>query len=179
MKSKYAEKGIIISYFGDGKGKTTAALGLALRAAGAGKKTKIIQFIKGRRQSAEEKVVEKIPGVKIEKYGLGFIGHPKDEIPLTKHIKAAKLGLKAVKTALNSQIDILVLDEINWAVSKKLISLEEIIETIKSKPASLTIVLTGRPKISKLIELSDLVTEMKKIKHLYDKGVKAIEGVDY
>ena len=178
MKSKNKEKGIVISYFGDGKGKTTAALGLALRASGAGKKIKIIQFIKGSWQSAEEIAVGKIPKIKIEKYGLGFVGHPEDNIPLAQHADAAKKGIEAIKKAM-SEADILILDEINWAVSKKLVEVEKIIEIIKNKPPNLTIVLTGRPKIKKLIDLSDLVTEMKKIKYPYGKGIKAIKGIDY
>ena len=177
MKS---EKGLVISYFGNGKGKTTAALGLALRSSGVRKKVKIIQFIKGEWKSSEGIAIKKLKGVSIEKAGIGFVGCPGDKHSRAAHIAAAKNGFEAAKQAvLDPGCDVVILDEINWAVSKQLISKKNVLKLIKSLPKEKTLVLTGAPEIKEFIEFSDLVTEMKKIKHPYDKGIMAKEGIDY
>jgi len=169
-----------ITYYGDGKGKTTAALGLALRAIGDGKNVKIIQFIKGDWCSSEEESIKKIKGIEIEKFGLGFVGAPCDHHKHSDHEYCAKLGLNAAQKAINSpKYDVVVLDEINWAIQEYLIKEGKVVDLIKNCPKEKTLVLTGAPKIKELIELSDLVTQMKKIKHPYDKGINAIRGIDF
>ena len=171
---------MIISYCGNGKGKTTAALGLALRAAGAGKRVKIIQFIKGDWNSSEEAMLKKIKGIDLEKSGLGFVNCPSDRHHISEHKKAAEQALNLARDAISkNKNDVVILDEINWAISEYLIKESEVIDLIKTMPKTKTVVLTGAPVIKELIELSDLVTEMKKIKHPYDSGQKAIRGIDF
>jgi len=171
---------MIISYFGDGKGKTTAALGLALRAAGHGKKAKIIQFIKGDWESGEELAVKKIPGLVLEKYGLGFIGFGCDRHPLRDHRRAAQRGLLAAKQAINSQkYFVVILDEIFGAIEARVITKKQVLDLLKNKPSQVSLVLTGRKKIKEIIARCDLVSEIKKIKHPFDRGIKAIKGLDY
>ncbi len=171
---------MIISYCGNGKGKTTAALGLALRAAGAGKRVKIIQFIKGDWKTGEEALLKKIKGIDLEKSGLGFVNCPSDRHHISEHKKAAEQALDLARDVISRNItDVVILDEINWAISEYLIKESEVIDLIKTMPKTKTVVLTGAPVIKELIELSDLVTEMKKIKHPYDSGQKAIRGIDF
>jgi len=189
QKSKVkSQKGLIISYFGDGKGKTTAALGLALRAVGHGKKVRIIQFIKAEGpplgeegwESGEELAAKKIPGVELEKYGLGFIGFGCDRHPLRDHRVAAQKGLAAAKRAINSKkYFVVVLDEIFGAIEARVITKKQVIDLLGEKPASVSLVLTGRKRIKEIIARSDMVSEIKKIKHPFDHGPKAIRGLDY
>jgi cob(I)alamin adenosyltransferase len=171
---------MIITYYGDGKGKTTAALGLALRASGAGRRVKIIQFIKGKWKSGEEAAIKKIAGMSIEKAGIGFVGIAGDKHSRSEHINAARGGLEAARKAVaNPKYDIIILDEINWAISEHLITINSVLELMRSLSSQKTIILTGVPKINEFIECSDLVTEMKKIKHPYDQDIMAKEGIDY
>jgi len=171
-------RGLVITYFGDGKGKTTAALGLALRASGYDKKITIIQFIKGDWISGEEISLKKFKNAKLIKTGLGFIGIKNDKKSLTEHREAAIKGLELVKREIKN-CDILILDEVMGAIKGKLINEKDVLDLINKKPTDTTLVLTGSPKIGKIIDNSDLVTQMCKIKHPYDKGIDAIHGVDY
>ena len=174
------EKGLIICYFGEGKGKTTAALGLALRASGADKKVKIIQFIKGPWKSSEEKSIEKNANIELEKIGLGFVGILTDKKHIKEHHGAARKGLKIARDSYKQKdLFILILDEILGAIRGGLLKVDDVIELIKLKPRRLNLVLTGRSKIKEIIDLCDLVSEMKEIKHPYRKGDIARRGIDY
>jgi cob(I)alamin adenosyltransferase len=170
-------KGYIHVYTGNGKGKTTAALGLALRAVGAGKKVFFAQFIKGKTYSEIEAVRKFVPDITIKQYGLGcFIV----EKPTDADIHAARKGLEDVTQLMASGgYDLVVLDEANIALFFKLFSVEEFIEALKKRAEKTEIVITGRYAPEKLTELADLITEMKEVKHYYTKGVEARKGIEY
>ena len=170
-------KGYIHVYTGSGKGKTTAALGLALRAAGAGKRVFIAQFIKEKRYSEIEAIQKYISDITIKQYGRGcFI----IKNPTWQDIAAAGIGLAEVTGILASgQYDVVVLDEACIAVYFNLFTLEELIEAINKRSEETEIIITGRNAHEKLIEIADLVTEMKEVKHYYTKGVKARKGIEY
>ncbi len=174
-------KGLVIVYTGDGKGKTTAALGMALRAAGHKKKTLIVQFIKNFKSYGELKFVKKYDcGIEIKSIGKGYVKIKGDKHPFGEHVKAAKQALKSAKEKiLSKEYDIVVLDEINIALDKRLLTLEEVIELIKQKPSSLHLVLTGRSAPKKLLQHADLVSEVKEIKHPFKKGTVAQKGIEY
>jgi len=170
------EKGYTQVYTGDGKGKTTAALGLTLRASGCDLKVFIAQFIKGMEYN-EIKALEKFQdNVTIKQYGKGcFIRKEPSEID----IEMAKDGLKEIKQILTSgSYDVVILDEINVAVHFNLLKTEDVVEIIKTKPEKVELVLTGRKVAPEILEMADLVTEMKEIKHYYNKGVIAREGIE-
>lgn len=170
-------KGYVQVYTGNSKGKTTAALGLALRAAGAGLKVFIAQFIKKRRCS-EHKALDRFKDlITIKQYGTGFL---KGEKPAKSEIEAAQKGFEEVENIISSKTyDMVVLDEINVAVYYKLLNVEDIVNLLNSRPPNMEIVLTGRYADEKIIEMADLVTEMKEIKHYYKKGVKARRGIEH
>lgn len=163
-------------YTGAGKGKTTAALGLALRAAGAGKKIYICQFVKGR-EYCEQKSLKKFGNIKCEHFGRKcFI----KSVPTRADIELAKKGLKRIKQALaRDKFDVIILDEINIAVHFGLITADEVAKVIKSAKQGTELVLTGRNARPQLLRLADLVTEMKEVKHYYNKGIKARRGIEF
>lgn len=169
------EKGYIQVYTGNGKGKTTAALGLSVRAVCAGKKVYFGQFIKGMDYS-ELKAVEFLPNFTIEQYGRDcFIFNN----PTEEDIRIACLGLKKIEKILQDQIhDLVVLDELNIALHYKLFSLEDVMEVLASRNRNKEIIITGRYAADEIIEMADLVTEMKEIKHYYKQGVKARKGIE-
>lgn len=175
-------QGLIHIYTGDGKGKTTAALGLALRALGAGKKVAIIQFMKEGDHS-EHKAIKKykLP-ILIESYGIGYYKILGDNKPKSSHQKAAQKALERARDIIASyKYDLIILDEINVAIGFGLIEVDEVISilNIDNKDRKSEIVLTGRKAHPKLIKNADLVTEAKKVKHYFDKGVKARKGIEY
>lgn len=163
-------------YTGCGKGKTSAALGLALRAAGAGLKVYIGQFIKSGRYG-ETNALKKIKGIKIEQFGSGcFIR----KNPGARDIRLAKDGLAKIKKVIaKKNYDIIILDEINVALKLGLLELTDVIKVIKSIPGKTELVLTGRSAHPAVIKLSDLVSEIKERKHYYKKGIKARRGIEY
>lgn len=163
-------------YTGKGKGKTTAALGLALRAAGAGLKVYIGQFIKGRHY-AELNLLKKIKNIKIEQFGKTcFVKKRLDK----KDIELAKKGLEKIKKIISKKIyNIVILDEINIALSLKLLELKEVINIIKRAPKNIELILTGRNAHPRIIKEADLVSEIKDIKHYFKKGVKARKGIEF
>jgi len=168
-------KGHIQIYTGDGKGKTTAAIGLAIRAAGAGLKVFFAQFIKNRRCS-EHRALERFRDfITVRQYGRGFIlGRSSTR---TKAI--IERGFKEVREIVQSgEYDIVILDEINVALHYGLIKLADIIELLENRPPDIEIVLTGRYAPKEVIKKADLVTEFKKIKHYMDKGVRARKGIE-
>ncbi|MBQ3380027.1 MAG: cob(I)yrinic acid a,c-diamide adenosyltransferase [Clostridia bacterium] len=171
--------GLLHIYCGEGKGKTTAAAGLALRAAGAGMRVLFVQFLKDG-SSSEIKALEKFENISIEvcKKNYGFFKHMSDEERKEAAHAYCELFKNAVKKSENG-VDMLILDEIISACSHKLISEAMLTDYIKRKPAGLELVLTGRYPSDALIDLSDYVTEMKKIKHPYDRGIAARRGVEF
>lgn len=174
-------KGYIQVYTGDGKGKTTAALGLALRAAGAGLKVFIGQFIKKRRCS-EHKALERFKGlITVKQYGTGFIRKAEDREQRAEQgaIEAAEKGLEEIKKIVASKkYNLVILDEVNVALHYSLLDVEGVLSLLDAKPLSVEIVLTGRYADGRIIKRADLVTEMKEIKHYYKKGVKARHGIE-
>ena len=171
------EKGYIHVYTGPGKGKTTAALGLGLRAAGAGLKVHMIQFMKGRRYS-ELDAIENIPNFTISQHGRDeFVSK---ENPEQIDIDLAQKGFtKAQEIIKNGKYDLVILDEINVAVDYALIPLKDVVELVMNKPGKLELILTGRYAHPELVKIADLVTEMLEIKHPYQNGVQARKGVDF
>ena len=169
-------KGYIQVYTGNGKGKTTAAIGLAIRAAGAGLKVFIAQFLKAGEYNEHKALNRFTDLIQIRQYGRGcFIqGNPDIE-----DIKVAKKGLDEVKNIINSgKYDMIILDEANIAVYYNLFTVDELLEVIKSRPKNIEIIITGRMADQKIIAEADLVTEMKEIKHYYKKGVIARPGIE-
>ncbi len=170
---------MIILYYGDGKGKTTAALGLALRAAGSGKKVMILQFIKAQ-LSNEHKSINQLENIEIKARGKGFYKIGEDKQPEATHRRAAYQTLREAQKIIQDSIyEVIVLDEIIDTLQWKLLNEKAIIDLIKSKAKEKILILTGHIAPENILELCDLVTEMKKIKHPYDKGIRAIEGIDF
>ena len=178
MQEKTQFKGYIQVYTGDGKGKTTAALGLALRAAGYKHKVYIGQFLKGQEYGELLSAKKLSPYITIEQFGRkGFIHVTKD--PDEEDIKRAKRGLKkCLEAMLSRKYRIIILDEINVAVDLNLITEEEVHEFLDKRPEDVEIILTGRYAPPSFLKRADLVTEMKEKKHYYKKGVKAREGIE-
>ena len=169
-------QGYIQIYTGDGKGKTTAALGLALRAAGHGFQTYIAQFMKG--QSYGELLsIRLIPEIEIKQFGKDTFIHV--DQASQDDIRMAKQGLeKALQAMLSQKYNIIILDEINVAIYFKLLTIADVMDFISSKPENIELILTGRRAPQELIERADLVTEMCEIKHYYQQGVSARDGIE-
>lgn len=172
--------GLILVNTGDGKGKTTAALGMALRAWGQGMKVLVLQFIKGGWKYGELKAAEKLgPDFEMRQMGEGFIKGPGDQ-SLEEHRQAAAEALAAAVTEISSgKYDLIILDEILYAIHYGLVALDDALELMAKKPDRLHLVLTGRNAPPEIIEQADLVTEMKEIKHHYNKGIPAQKGIEF
>lgn len=170
------EQGYIQVYTGNGKGKTTAALGLSLRAVCSGKKVYFGQFVKGMDYS-ELKAVQYLPNFEIHQFGRNCFIYDK---PSKEDIRCAKEGLEECKNILKSgEYDLVVLDEINIAVFFELFSAEEVVNILKERSPKTEVVLTGRYAHPMIIEMADLVTEMKEVKHYYTEGVQARQGIEF
>ncbi|MFA5410604.1 MAG: cob(I)yrinic acid a,c-diamide adenosyltransferase [Candidatus Omnitrophota bacterium] len=163
-------------YTGNGKGKTTAALGLALRAAGAGLKVYIAQFAKGRHYS-ELNSLKKLKNIKLEQFGRGcFIG----KIPAKTDITLAGKGLKKIKKIISRKAyRVVILDEINIALKLKLVELEDVIGLLKRAPKKTEIILTGRYAPAAIIKIADLVSQIRQVKHYYKRGLPARKGIEH
>lgn len=169
-------KGYVQVYTGNGKGKTTAAIGLAMRAYGAGLNVYIAQFIKGMKYSELETFKVLSDRIHIKQYGRGcFIkGDPVDA-----DYDAARQALKEVREImLSGKYQVLILDEVNIATSYNLISVDDLLALIKNRPDNMELIITGRNADPRVIEAADLVTEMKEIRHYHHKGVMAREGIE-
>ena len=169
------EKGYVQIYTGNGKGKTTAALGLSLRAVCAGKRVFFGQFVKGMKYS-ETKCVDYLEGIEIKQFGKDcFIYND----PTKADIKLAQEGLEEIKFILKEgKYDLVVLDELSIALFYNLFNVEEVIEAINNRAEHVEVVITGRYAPEELIEIGDLVTEMKEVKHYYTQGVQARTGIE-
>ena len=176
MIQKKRKKGYTQVYTGNGKGKTTAAIGLSIRAAGAGLKVFIAQFIK-RGDYSEIKALKRFSDlITVEQFGLGRFTNGK---PAPEDIKAAKKGLERVKLVLVSdEYDIIIMEEANVAVKFGLFGVQDLLKIIINKPYDKELVITGRGASPRIIENADLVTEMKPIKHYYKIGVRARVGIE-
>lgn len=170
--------GLVQIFTGDGKGKTTAALGTALRAVGHGLRVFIVFFMKGEYSYCERRSLAQLPNVKMANFGSLEFVDPGNVKPEEK--EQARLALAAARAAmLSGNYDLVVLDEVNVAVAWKLVELAEVIRLIKDRPKAVELILTGRYADPELVKLADLVTEMLKIKHPYDRGILARQGIEY
>lgn len=191
-------KGLVICYIGAGKGKTTAAMGIAIRAAGAGMNVFILQFVKAAAQSAEQKKEGEWPvsceidflnslstrgnigKIENEQVGMGFVGILGDKKKKEAHIRQALLGLGRSREIISSgEYQLVILDEIISALEVGLLQERDILDILSIKPPDIHLVLTGHNKYPKILKQCDLVTEMKMIKHPYYKGILAQRGIDY
>lgn len=170
-------KGLIQVYTGEGKGKTTAALGLALRAAGRNMKVLMVQFMK-KWDYGELHSIKLIPNITLETFGTKefvYKGKAK-KIDYEEAEKAFSFGIKGMQSG---NYDIVIFDELNMALYYELLDLKEVIQKIKGKPDNVEVIITGRRAPIEIIEIADLVTEMKEIKHPYQKGIEARRGIEY
>jgi len=175
-------RGLTIVYTGDGKGKTTAAVGLTVRAAGNRLRVFFLQFIKGQWKSGEREVLRSLPGVDLEVTGRGFTieGLRNPNIPMEDHAAAAAHGWQVAKHIVNAgEYDVVVLDEILGAVTAGLVPLSELLSLVREKPEEVHLVLTGRGAQAELIEIADLVSEVQPIKHPFERGIKAQRGIEF
>lgn len=172
--------GLILINTGDGKGKTTAALGLGLRAIGHGMKVLMLQFIKGAWHTGELEAMKRLePDFRIIQLGLGFVKKFKEE-QSEEAIENARVSWDYAKQEIFSDLyDMVILDEINNAVDYGLLDVKDVMMTLKEKPERLHVILTGRNAHGKIIELADIVTEMHDVKHCYKKGIKAQKGIEF
>lgn len=173
--------GLVIVYTGNGKGKTTAALGLALRAVGYNHKICMIQFIKGSWHYGEIDSSKRLePEFDLIAAGKGFVGILDDKSSREEHEKIAHEAIQISKEKiLSGNYNIVILDEINYAINLGLVNVNEVLELIKLKPVTLNLVLTGNYAKKEIINSADLVTEMKEIKHPFKSGIKAKKGIDF
>lgn len=174
------DRGLIIVYTGNGKGKTTAALGMALRTVGWGGKVLIIQFVKAWKTGEHKAIEQFLPDIKIVPMGEGFVGIMGDRKKKEVHSASANRALEySKKEIMSKKWSTVILDEINGALAGGLVSLKEVLALLAGKPEEVTLVLTGRQAKPEIIAQADLVTEMKKIKHPFDSGILAKKGVDF
>jgi cob(I)alamin adenosyltransferase len=169
--------GLIHIYTGSGKGKTTASLGLSLRALGRGYKIFVIQFMK-KGAFGELSTLKRLLQVEVRQFGSGKFVDPKNPSPNDKAIARKALRF-AKKLVVEGKYDMVILDEINVALDMKLIKLGNVLTMLNSKPWWVELVLTGRGAHPKLLEAADIVTEMKEIKHPHKRGIKARKGIEY
>ncbi|MBI4436357.1 MAG: cob(I)yrinic acid a,c-diamide adenosyltransferase [Candidatus Omnitrophica bacterium] len=171
-------KGLLMVHTGDGKGKTTAALGLALRAVGCGMKVMMIQFMKGTWKYGELEAAKRLaPDFTILQMGEGFTWETKDR---RKDIALSKKTWEFCKETLQSgKYGLVILDEMNYVLGYGFLDTKEVVDFLKKKPEELHVVLTGRNAPKELVELADLVTEMKEVKHPFQKGIIAQRGIEF
>jgi cob(I)alamin adenosyltransferase len=174
-------RGLVLVNTGNGKGKTTAALGAVLRAVGYGHRCLIVQFIKGSWSYGELKSIKRLePEVEFYRMGKGFVGIIDDTLPREDHVKAAQEALAFCRERLASaQYDLVLLDEILVAIGLDLIKTEQVLELLDLRPLKTSVILTGRGAPEEILDRADTATEMREIKHAYQKGILAQRGVDY
>ncbi len=176
MNEKQLSKGYVQVYTGDGKGKSTAALGLALRASGHGLRTYVGQFMKGQHYG-ELEALRDHPHITIEQYG--DVRCIRREEVTAEHIAQAHQGLERAREAtLSGKYDVVVLDEVNVTIWFGLLAVEEVLALLDQRPEQVEMILTGRRAPQELIERADLVTEMREVKHYYQQGVMARQGIE-
>jgi len=183
LATKTIERGLLIVHTGKGKGKSTAAFGLALRALGNGLKVGVVQFVKGKWQTGERHVLEKFPDqIEMRVSGEGFTWETQDR---ARDIRAAEAGWAIAKEMIEAcrgttpRYDMIVLDELNIVLRYDYLPVAEVVEVLGNRPPGLHVVATGRNAKPELIEAADLVTEMTQIKHPFRDGVKAQKGIEF
>jgi cob(I)alamin adenosyltransferase len=178
LATKTIEKGLLIVHTGKGKGKSTAAFGLVMRALGHGMHVGIVQFVKGKWETGERSVLERFPDlVTIRAMGEGFTWETQDR---ERDIAAAKKAWEASKEMIsNGNYDLVLLDELNIVLRYESLPLDDVVAFLSNKPEMLHVVVTGRNAKDELIEAADLVTEMTQIKHPFRAGVKAQKGIEF
>jgi cob(I)alamin adenosyltransferase len=171
----------VIVFTGDGKGKSSAALGITLRAFGHSMYVSFLQFIKSPSATGEALAADRLaPEVEFVSLGKGFVDSPGSAMPLNDHIKAATHALDTARQhILSGSWDVVVLDEINNAVKLGLVDIRDVLDLVRDKPSKLHLILTGRDAHPDIIAAADLVTEMRSLKHPYEKGISAQKGIDY
>lgn len=176
-----SDNGLIIVFTGDGKGKTTAALGVALRAVGHRMYVSVVQFLKSSLATGEARAAERLaPELEFVSLGRGFVNCCGSTTPLAEHRKAAGEALTlARQRMLSGAWDVLVLDELNTAVALGLVDIADVLDMIRNKPPKLHLIVTGRNARPELVAVADMVTEMRSIKHPYDSGLPARKGIDF
>jgi cob(I)alamin adenosyltransferase len=171
-------RGLVQVFTGDGKGKTSAAIGAVIRALGHGLKVYIVFFMKGDYPYGERSILSQLPNVTMESFGFRSFTDPANIKPEEK--EQAKRALAAASEAmLSGSYDLVVLDEVNLAVAWNLVELDEVLKFIEDKPQGVELILTGRRADSRLVKSADLVTEMLNIKHPYNEGMVARGGIEY
>ena len=171
------QRGLLVVYTGKGKGKTTAALGIVFRALGRGLKVAVVQFIKGKWKTGEAAFAEKLPELTFLIMGRGFTWESDD---LSRDKAAARAAWdKAAALIAAGEHSIVVLDELTYVINYDFVGLEEVLATLRARPAHVHVVITGRNAPDELVELADLVSEMKSVKHPFEKGVSAQPGIDF
>lgn len=179
-KRSSAGRGFTILYVGDGKGKTTAAVGVAVRAIGAGLRVAFLQFMKTEKWQSYERGALKRIGIDVRVLGTGFVGIIDDRLTLAQHKSAARKALATTRDLLRSgRYDLVVADEAVSAIDERLLTVADIRRLIAAKPKAATLVLTGHSRYPRLEAACDLVTDMRKVKHPYDQGLLALRGIDF
>ena len=178
MSKKLYSQGLVQIYTGNGKGKTSAALGLVVRAIGHGAKVHIIFFMKGNFPYGELDTLSKLPNVSFETFGYEHFVDPHN-VKVEEKEQAQAAMKAASKTLVSNKFDLVVLDEINVAGAWKLIEVDDVLALIEKKPKHVELVLTGRYADQRLIDKADLVTNMEELKHPYSKGTEARKGIEY
>ncbi len=178
---KSIDKGLLVVYTGNGKGKTTASLGMVVRAVGYNWNISVIQFVKGSWKYGELKGIKRLePNVELHLVGEGFVGIIDDKKEFSEHQKAAKEGVEfAIEKIKSQKYELIILDELNIAADLELISKEDVLSVLDACSEKQHLVITGRNAPEYLIERADLVTEMKEIKHPYQQGILAQKGIDW
>ena len=174
------KKGLTVVITGNGKGKTTSALGMALRASGHGMKVCIIQFMKGDLYAGEWDGIKQLGGVELHVTGKGFCGIQGNPYPWVEHRANAQDAIDLAREKIGSgAFDMMILDEINNALKLKLVDLEQVLELLARKPSLMHLILTGRDAHPEVVDLADTVSEVVEIKHAYRKDIEPQPGVDY
>jgi len=178
LSTTTSTRGLVEIFTGEGKGKTSAALGAIIRALGHGLRVYIVFFMKGDFPYGEQKILCQLPNCTVERFGFQEFVDPANVKPEEK--KEARKALEAARKAMLSQkYDVVILDEVNVAAAWKLIEVDDVIKLIHDKREKVELILTGRYADPKLIELADLVTNMVKVKHPFDKGILSRKGFEY
>jgi cob(I)alamin adenosyltransferase len=173
-------RGLIVVITGNGKGKTTSALGMALRACGHGLRVCIIQFMKGDLYAGEWDGIKQLRGVELISTGKGFCGIQGNPYPFEEHRANAQEAIRLVREKIASgDFDILIMDEINNSLHLKLVDLDQVLEILRDKPPLMHLILTGRDAHPRVIEMADTVSEVREIKHAFRKDIEPQPGIDY
>jgi cob(I)alamin adenosyltransferase len=182
VRSKQIRRGIVVINEGDGKGKSTAAFGMAIRAVGHGQRVGLVQFIKGKWRTGEMEFVKRVPEIDHVVSGEGFTWDTQDRARDIEHARAGFEAARAMVEACRGEspkYSLVILDEVNIAIGHDYLPVAEVVELVTNKPKELSIVLTGRGAKPELIEVADTVTRMQMVKHAYEAGIRARKGVDF